>query len=284
MKLKNLLTLGLFSLTALTGAAQITASSVVKINLNVNNMPNPDCWLNQGSVTNGRVYMHSGLCTQSQSFCDNNIVASGSLGWEHIRGNWGMDDGVGLMTNEGTNKWSITFTVYDYYSNNISAGSTAMAPGATPYMIGLVFRDQDGTYEGKDVQCNDIFIRNLQTTPEAINSSDLTGNTAVSLDVLAGLDDATSLGAVEVYPNPSSGQINLEYFFGKNMENVQVKVMNMVGQEVADLFTGNQPAGTHRIVWDGMNQAGSPVSEGMYLISISAGNLRLSTQKVMISR
>ena len=32
-------------------------------------------------------------------------------------------------------------------------------PGATPYTIGLVFRNDDGTFTGKDNTCNDIFIK-----------------------------------------------------------------------------------------------------------------------------
>lgn len=281
MKIRHLLAIPAFA-GALTASAQITANSTIKINLNVNAMQNPDCWLDQGVVNNGKVYMHSGLCTSGQSFCASNIIASGSLAWEHVKGNWGLDDGYGLMTNEGNNRWSITFMVYDYYSTNISAGSTAMAPGDTPYQIGLVFRNDDGTVEGKDVQCNDIFIKDLQTTPAAVNSSDLTGNGAVTLDILAGLDDAQGLGEVMIFPNPSNGQVNLEYFLGKSMENVEVKVLNTMGQEVASLFSGSQHAGTHRMVWDGKTNQGAAAAAGMYFLSISNKGARLSTQRVLI--
>lgn len=280
MKKKNLLTLLVVLVCSIgTSNGQITANSTIRISLDASQMQNVDCNLNGGTVANGRVYMHSGLCTNSQSFCDNQIVAYGGQGWEHIVGNWGMDDGIGLMSGQGNNLWTITFTVYDYYSNNISTGSTAMAQGATPYTIGLVFRNFDGTFEGKDILCNDIFLKDLQTTANAINSSDQTPNSAVSLDILTGLDDLEAVGEVVAYPNPSAEGVNLEYFLGKNMEDIQVRVINPMGQEIAKLFSGSQPAGTHRIHWDGAG-AGT----GVYFMIIESKGTQLSIEKVSLLR
>lgn len=283
MKKRILLSFLLIFTASTFSFAQITATSTIRINLNVDNMVNPDCWLNQGVVNNGKVYMHSGLCTQSQTFCDNQISPSGSMAWEHIVGNWGMDDGVGLMTNNGSNQWSIQFVVYDYYSTNISSGSSPMQPGATPYMLGVVFRNDDGSFEGKDVQCNDIFIKDLQSTPAAISSSDLSTNTSVTVDILTGLEDAEAVGEALIYPNPANGEVYLEYFLGKTMENISVSVFNAMGQEVAELYSGPQPAGTHRMKWDGLNAAGAPAADGMYFISIFSGDTRLISRKLILN-
>lgn len=64
-------------------------------------------------------------------------------------GNWGMDDGLGQMSMSGNNVWSITINVNDYY------GITAGTPVNGLFMV---FRNADGTAEGKDENGNDIFL------------------------------------------------------------------------------------------------------------------------------
>ncbi|WGD35487.1 alpha-amylase family glycosyl hydrolase [Olleya sp. YS] len=59
-----------------------------------------------------------------------------------VVGNWGQDDGVGEMTNNGDGTWSITFTPNTYF--NLTA-----AEEANVTKMGMVFRNPDGTQELK---------------------------------------------------------------------------------------------------------------------------------------
>lgn len=90
-----------------------------------------------GLVGSPKVYLHSGI----------QIVPFG--GWEYAVGNWGVDDGLGEMTSLGNDVWEITISVPDYYGY----------PGGTN-VIGLwmVFRNADGSAEGKDNNNEDIFL------------------------------------------------------------------------------------------------------------------------------
>lgn len=97
-----------------------------------------------GSNCNGlnnptKVYMHSGIGNNSDAFGFNVI------------GNWGQDDGVGEMTNNGDGTFSITITPQTYYGI-----TQAQADAAT--QIGMVFRNADGTQELKDDGCNDYIF------------------------------------------------------------------------------------------------------------------------------
>ena len=85
-------------------------------------------------------------------------------------GNWGQDDGIGLMTNIGNNLWSITINVYDYY--NVPADSLVNG-------LFMVFRNADGTQTGKDNNGNDIFL-NLNTTPPSSAFSGVTATVEAS--------------------------------------------------------------------------------------------------------
>ncbi len=89
-----------------------------------------------------KVYMHSG------------VILSGPEGtaWNNVVGNWGQDDGIGLMTAvEGEpGKWSITLpSIREYYF---------VEDGVPVFRLGMVFRNADGTKVGKSETDGDIFI------------------------------------------------------------------------------------------------------------------------------
>ena len=114
-----------------------------------------------------KVYMHSGIITSSPT----------GTSWQNVIGNWGQDDGVGAMSNVPgqTNQWQISLTPWTYYD---------VADGTTVYRLGMVFRNEDGSREGKDEGAKDFFINVDQT--------------------ITGLDAFEQSGVrLRVYPNPA---------------------------------------------------------------------------------
>ncbi|MEM0997146.1 MAG: FlgD immunoglobulin-like domain containing protein [Bacteroidota bacterium] len=281
MKFQHLLIACVFGLSAFVVPAQMTQ---LNLTLDVAQMANPDCWLNQGTVTGNKVYFHSGLCTSNPTTCDS-IGPGGTPIFQHVVGNWGMDDGVGLMAFQSGSTWTFSFIIENYYSNNISAGSTAMPPGATPYTIGLVFRDLDGTFEGKDDQCGDIFIRNIQGTPEAVNGS--TGLPFFPLTVTktsVGVETPGVFDYFRVGPNPFSEVLRVEYYLRDDVDNFSAKVFNNSGQEVVTLTEGTGVSGAHQITWQGNDNAGQQLANGVYYLSLWSDDERLASEKVLLFR
>jgi 1,4-alpha-glucan branching enzyme len=94
-----------------------------------------------------KVYMHAGIGN------DNNAFAFS------VVGNWGQDDNIGVMTNNGNNTWSITITPSVYFNLNATQQANATK-------LGMVFRNPNGTQELKLPQtpsgCGD-FIFNVGT-------------------------------------------------------------------------------------------------------------------------
>lgn len=86
-----------------------------------------------------KVYMHSGVGDGSNAFGIS------------VVGNWGQDDGVGEMTNQGGGIFSITLTPETYYS-------LTPAQAANVIQMGIVFRSADGSQEMKDSGCNDFIF------------------------------------------------------------------------------------------------------------------------------
>lgn len=132
----------LISLISLSTFAQVTLSvgaievdELVTITVDANSTDSNCNGLNNPT----KVYMHSGIGDNSDAFGFNVI------------GNWGQDDGVGEMTNNGDGTFSITITPQTYYGI-----TQAQADSAT--QIGIVFRNEDGTEELKDDGCNDFIF------------------------------------------------------------------------------------------------------------------------------
>lgn len=84
-----------------------------------------------------KVYFHSGY----------QLVPFGPvIGWV---GNWGQDDGIGQMTNIGTDLWKITINLHSYFNIASSVNVNALE---------MVFRNADGTQTGKDNTGSNIFL------------------------------------------------------------------------------------------------------------------------------
>ncbi len=246
----------------------------LKITVDVAAMQNPDCWLNQGAVANNRVYIHSGLCASSPTFCTDSIGHPGSNIWQTVIGNWGLDDGVGLMTYEGNNKWSITMIPANYFSQ------------PTPYTLGLVFRNADGTFTGKDGACSDIFIKGIHTTTPTVVGSDNLPFAPVTVErtVLAGVKEPSYLGGLVVSPNPFRDQVTIDYALHKKAAQFGVKIYSGQGQEVIRLASGSQVPGSHRLVWDGRNAANQNVANGLYYMVMTDGDKLIATEKIFLMR
>ena len=72
-----------------------------------------------------------------------------------------------------------------------------------------------------------------------------------------------------ISPNPANESFRVTYFLEK-AANVQVDVLNTVGQNIAILFSGNQPEGEHQISWDGSMSNGQKAPPGTYFVRLTA--------------
>ena len=73
------------------------------------------------------------------------------------------------------------------------------------------------------------------------------------------------------YPNPFNPITTLRYDLPENSE-VNITIYDIMGREVRSLVNQTQDAGFKSVVWNATNDLGQPVSAGMYLYRISAGD------------
>jgi PKD repeat protein len=76
------------------------------------------------------------------------------------------------------------------------------------------------------------------------------------------------------YPNPFNPKTEIRFALPKD-RSVTLKIYNLFGQEIQTLADGDFKAGYHTVVWDGRDQRGNPVSSGIYLYRIQAGEFNV---------
>ena len=83
------------------------------------------------------------------------------------------------------------------------------------------------------------------------------------------------------YPNPFNPNTTIRYDLPED-EFVTIKVYDMLGNFVSSLINKNQISGYKSLQWDATNNKGQPVSAGVYLYSIEAGEFRQTKKMVLL--
>ena len=89
------------------------------------------------------------------------------------------------------------------------------------------------------------------------------------------------------YPNPFNPETWIPYQL-KHPADVTLAIFDLNGQAVRTLAAGYQPAGVYRsreraAYWDGRNQQGETVMNGVYFYTLTAGDFT-ATRKMLIGK
>ena len=84
------------------------------------------------------------------------------------------------------------------------------------------------------------------------------------------------------YPNPFNPTTVIEFALPAN-EFVTLKIYDMLGRTVRTLIRNEVQAGTHKVVWDGMDSNGRKVASGAYIYRITAGKASV-TKKMLLMK
>ena len=106
-------------------------------------------------------------------------------------------------------------------------------------------------------------------------------------DPATGVDDQGSLDQLpyrfelaQNYPNPFNPLTTIEYSLPSRTD-VAIEIFNVLGQKVRTLVNEAKSAGSYRIEWSGSDDAGRPVSTGVYLYHFRAGDV-VQTKKMLL--
>lgn len=94
----------------------------------------------------------------------------------------------------------------------------------------------------------------------------------------AGLPEGFELA--QNYPNPFNPSTTIDFSLPQT-GHVTLEVINVMGQKVRTLIDDVRSSGSHSVVWNGDDDAGSPVATGMYFYRLTAGE-NISTKKMSL--
>ncbi len=107
-----------------------------------------------------------------------------------------------------------------------------------------------------------------------------------SITPVVAIDDDITPAASTVLignnPNPFSTSTDIRYSIKENTP-VRLEIFNAKGQKVRTLVDASRTAGTYSEAWNGLDDKGLPVSNGIYLYRLSAGEQHSSRRMILIN-
>lgn len=190
---------------------------------------------NKELVGASKVYMHTGVVTDNPN----------GTAWKYVKGNWGTDDGIGLMTKVqgSTDKWQIKFspTLRAYFGVPVSEDI---------YRISCVFRNADGSKKGTaapgqygwgTVASNQDYYVNLNTSNFIFFSSPQINESFNYAGDKLNIKAETSTNAnISLLLDEGSGYVNVADVIGVKALNYEYNInqsVNLKMKAVAD-FNG----------------------------------------------
>ncbi len=152
----------------------------------------------------------------------------------------------------------------------IEIADTTQTSGLTfyqPLMDGQEYYS-DNTTKYNPVVADDTLDVSLKLKPSAIENLN------------NGIPQAFNL--YNNYPNPFNPTTTLKFDLPHNVQNVQLVVYDILGQQVAVLYSGNLMAGRYSYIWNGKNQFGSPMPSGVYFATFRAGKYSKTIKMMLV--
>ncbi|MFQ6608795.1 MAG: T9SS type A sorting domain-containing protein [Fidelibacterota bacterium] len=174
-------------------------------------------------------------------------------------------------------------TLLDYFGSMadlcdpVGYGTPDMLP---PIFLGL-YAPPNGYYNGSLNGTSAFLAFNLSMMPDdqqQIFIGNWLGTVSIDNDV-DGLPLEFTLH--QNYPNPFNPTTTLSFAIPTDSK-VDLVVYNLLGQEVTRIFDHKlMRAGVHKIVWDGKDKLGNPVSTGLYVYRLNAAG-KSAAQKMLL--
>ena len=83
------------------------------------------------------------------------------------------------------------------------------------------------------------------------------------------------------YPNPFNPVTNLSYDLPEDAM-VNITIYDVMGKSIRTLVNSSQSAGYKSLYWNATNDNGQPVSAGLYIYSIQAGQFNQTKTMVLL--
>ncbi|MBN2544031.1 T9SS type A sorting domain-containing protein [bacterium] len=87
---------------------------------------------------------------------------------------------------------------------------------------------------------------------------------------------------LSIFPNPFNSFATISYSVDK-ITDVEIVIMDLLGQEVNTVFSGVSSSGTHSLMWDGRGENNRILPSGIYFCRVKT-NEQVELKKFLIIR
>ncbi len=176
-----------------------------------------------------------------------------------------------------------------YYATSMTPLQNAIPPGSGPvaminFMVGsdvqdgyydLDFEDEDST--SYDNQLTDSLGSN-SIIPIMVGGRIVVGEPT---GIAAGEPLPVTFELMQNYPNPFNRHTEMVFSLTVPAD-VELVIFDILGREVARVYSGFAAPGLTRVVWDGKSAAGEDLVSGIYCYSLIASSGETMTRKMAI--
>ena len=161
-------------------------------------------------------------------------------------------------------------------SNWVNQGSAAICIDESPYQV---WNDWDASQRDLFITDKNGLVVYQQNITSGISNDiyDIIFNYLETKDVSTN----NKIKLHQNYPNPFNPTTLIRYDLPVN-EHVSINIYDLTGKRVKSLVNTNQDAGYRSINWNATNEVGQPVSAGMYIYTIQAGEFRQTKKMVLL--
>ena len=163
--------------------------------------------------------------------------------------------------------------------NNPVVGAAVYFDSDIGSVLHYIYTDEDGIAETNFWESCDLGIATI--TAEC-NANYLDIQVTIIMPVSTQEEEIpVAISNLKNYPNPFNPSTTIEFSINsENIENVEIVIYNSKGQKVRKYSIFNSQSS---IVWNGTDQAGKPVSSGVYFYRIRAGEFE-KTKKMLLMK
>jgi hypothetical protein len=155
---------------------------------------------------------------------------------------------------------------------------TGSIPETLCDLSNLTWSSEDSSYTVSTLFDNQLCPPYPSCIEEYVGDQDTSGCGQVSI-----IDETLPMtyDLHNAYPNPFNPVTTLRYDLPEDAL-VNITIYDMMGRQVSTLINSHQNAGYKSVQWNSTNNTGQPVSAGLYLYTIEAGQFRQTKKMVLL--
>jgi hypothetical protein len=140
-----------------------------------------------------------------------------------------------------------------------------------------LFIDTTGLEEG-------TYIANLLFMHNDPSQEDIIVEITLNVVPVSADEDITLLIPIlgDNYPNPFNPQTTISFSITDDIATTSLVVYNSKGQKIKTLINEVLHIGSHKIVWNGLDESGNNVASGIYLYKMRSGNYSAVKKMIML--